>query len=312
MSATTSPRPADSGLVTANLICMFSMLVWASGLPAADRLIPLLPTDQLTCLRLSLAAGALLPLWIALEGLAPLARVNWLKGIAVGSLIGMGAWLIILGQALGGAITAAVISATLPVVGIAIEVVLDGRRLTRVLVLGLLLAVVGGFLALDFSTGGMTLGLGALACFGSVVTFALGSRLTVTAFPDLTPIGRTAVTLTGASVVTFLLALAQSFLGTPLPDFGGWGWNEVAALLLFSVGSLGVSQVTWIMSVERLGIGLSALHINAAPFYVMLILFVLGAPWDWMRAGAAALVGIGVLIAQGILPLPSFLTGARP
>ncbi len=312
MSATTSPRPADSGLVTANLICMFSMLVWASGLPAADRLIPLLPTDQLTCLRLSLAAGALLPLWIALEGLGPLARVNWLKGIAVGSLIGIGAWLIILGQALGGAITAAVISATLPVVGIAIAVILDGRRLTHVLVIGLLLAVVGGFLALDFSTGGLTLGLGALVCFGSVVTFALGSRLTVTAFPDLSPVGRTAVTLTGAAVVTFLLALAQSFLGTPFPDFGGWGWKEVAALLLFSVGSLGVSQVTWIMSVERLGIGLSALHINAAPFYVMLILFALGAPWDWMRAGAAALVGIGVLVAQGILPLPSFLTGARP
>ena len=47
-------------------------------------------------------------------------------------------------------------------------------------------------------------------------------------------------------------------------------------MLLFSIGALGLSQLLWIMSVERLGIGLSAMHINAAPFYVMLILFALG------------------------------------
>jgi hypothetical protein len=65
----------------------------------------------------------------------------------------------------------------------------------------------------------------------------------------------------------------------------------------------------WIMSVERLGIGLSALHINAAPFYVMLILFALGAGWNWTQAGAAAVVGLGVLVAQGIITLPF---GRRP
>lgn len=298
-------RPAaQTGLIAANLICMFSMLIWAAGLPAADYLIPLLAPEQLTCLRLTLAAGALLPIWMALEGPRVLARVNWLKGIAVGSLIGMGAWFLIQGQARGGAVTAAVISATLPVVGIAIEVALDGRKLTGALVVGLLLSLIGGFMALDLSGGGLSLGIGALLCFGSVVTFALGSRLTVTAFPDQTPIGRTAVTLTGAAIATLALALVQAGLGSPPPDFSGWGWKEIAAILLFSVGSLGISQVAWIMSVERLGIGLSAIHINAAPFYVMLILFALGAPWDWVQAGAAALVGLGVLIAQGIIPLP--------
>lgn len=298
-------RPAaQTGLIAANLICMLSMLIWAAGLPAADYLIPLLAPEQLTCLRLTLAAGALLPIWMALEGARVLTRVNWLKGIAVGSLIGMGAWFLIQGQTRGGAVTAAVISATLPVVGIAIEVALDGRKLTGALVIGLLLSLIGGVMALDLSGGGLSLGIGALLCFVSVVNFALGSRLTVTAFPDQTPIGRTAVTLTGAAIATLALALVQAGLGSPPPDFSGWGWKEIGAILLFSVGSLGISQVAWIMSVERLGIGLSAIHINAAPFYVMLILFALGAPWDWVQAGAAALVGLGVLIAQGIIPLP--------
>lgn len=302
MSATTETS-APNGLLAANLICMGSMLIWAAGLPAADHLIPLLPAEQLNALRMMLAAGSVVLFWLVTEGAGPLLRANWLKGVAVGSLIGLGAWFLIKGQALGGAVTAAVISSTLPVVGIALEVLLDGRKVRPALVIGLVLSLAGGVAALDLGTGGMSLGYGALLCFGSVVSFTLGSRLTVTAFPRETPIGRTAVTLTGAAVAALTVAGGQVALGTAAPDFAGWGWAELGAILLFSVGALGISQVMWIMSVERLGIGLSALHINAAPFYVMLITFALGSPWNWTQAVAAALVGLGVLIAQGLIPL---------
>lgn len=301
---TLSHSPPASSLLTANLICMLSMLIWAAGLPAADLLIPLLPAVQLNALRMVLSAAFLLTLWAVLEGWRPMVMVNWVKGLAVGSLIGLGAWLLIAGQARGGAVTAAVISASLPVIGIALEVALDGRKLTLALVLGLILSLIGGFLALDLSGGGLSLGLGALLCFGSVACFAFGSRLTVTAFPAQSPLGRTAVTLTGAAVVSLTAALIQRATGTPAPDFAGWGAREIGAILLFSVGALGIAQYLFIVSVERLGIGLSSLHINAAPFYVMLILFGLGGQWRWTQAGAAALVALGVLIAQGLVPLP--------
>lgn len=300
--------PRQSSLLTANLICMTSMLIWAAGLPAADHLIPLLPPEQLNALRMALAGGFLVVMWALMEGFGPLLRANWLKGIAVGSLIGLGAWFLIKGQAIGGAVTAAVISSTLPVVGIALEVALDGRKVTLALLLGLILSLAGGVLALDMGAGGagggLSLAWGALLCFGSVVSFAIGSRLTVTAFPRETPLGRTAVTLTGAAIAALVVAGGQVAVGGAMPSFAGWGPKEIGAILLFSVGALGISQVMWIMSVERLGIGLSALHINAAPFYVMLILFALGGLWNWPQAFAAALVGLGVLIAQGILPLP--------
>lgn len=303
MTAPAAPAAPAQGLLAANLICMASMLIWAAGLPAADLIIPLLPAEQLNAMRMTLAALSLLPVWAALEGPGALLRVNWLKGIAVGSLIGLGAWFLVQGQARGGAVTAAVISATLPVVGIALEVALDGRKLTAGLVIGLLLSLAGGLMALDFDGGGMSLGLGALLCFGSVVAFALGSRLTVTAFPGLSPVGQTALTITGAAIASSLAALAQLGLGGSLPDLSPWTWREWGALLAFSVGSLGISQLMWIVSVGRLGIGMSALHINAAPFYVMLILFAAGSAWDWGQAGAAALVGLGVLVAQGLIPL---------
>ncbi len=301
--------PKQTSLLHANLICMFSMLIWAAGLPAADHLIPLLLAEQLNALRMVLAGGFLVAVWALWEGFGPLRRTNWLKGIAVGSLIGLGAWFLIKGQAIGGAVTAAVISSTLPVVGIAIEVLLEGRKMTAALILGLILSLIGGLMALDLGVGGMSLGWGAFLCFGSVVSFAIGSRLTVTAFPDETPLGRTAVTLTGAAIAALIVAGTQWGLGAEAPSFAAWGWTEVGSILLFSVGALGISQVMWIMSVERLGIGLSALHINAAPFYVMLILFALGAGWNWTQAFAAAIVGLGVLIAQGIIPLPF---GRRP
>ena len=36
----------------------------------------------------------------------------------------------------------------------------------------------------------------------------------------------------------------------------------------------------------------------------MLILFAAGAAWNWTDALAAAIVGLGVLIAQGVIPMP--------
>lgn len=305
-------RTAQTSLLTANVICAASMLIWAAGLPAADHLIPLLPPDQLTALRLVFAACGILPVWAMAEGLGPLRRAPWLRGVIVGSLLSLGAWLLILGQARGGAITAAVISATLPLVGMTIEVAFDGRKITAALIWGLFLSLIGGILALDFRTGGVSLGLGALFCFASVITYTACSRLTVTRFADQTAIGRTAVTLVGAAVAALLFAgagLVQNGLGT-LPDLRGWGGAEWAALGVYSVGALAISQLLWIMSVGRLGIGMSSLHINAAPFYVMVILFALGGAWDWRAASAACLVAFGVLIAQGIIPLPA--AKARP
>lgn len=296
--------PRQTSLITANLICMASMLIWAAGLPAASLIIPLLPAQQLNATRMTLAALSLLPFWALLEGRAVLWRAGWGKGVLVGAFISLGAWCLIMGQSRTDAVTVAVISASMPVVGIALEVVLDGRKLSPALVIGLVLSLLGGIVALDLGTGGLSFGIGALFCLGSVLSFTVGSRLTVTAFPALSPLGRTAITLAGAAVASSAVAIAQIAIGAaPAIDYSSFGLREWAAMAMFSIGSLGLSQVMWIMSVGRLGIGLSALHINAAPFYVMLILFAFGAGWNWTQAFGAAIVGVGVLVAQGLIPI---------
>ena len=298
-------------LVRANLLCMLSMLVWAVALPAADLLIASVPPLPLTAARMALASACLLPLWWWLEGSAALRNAPWGRAILIGgSTIGGGAFMLVVGQGMTNAVTVALVSASMPLIAIAIEVVLDARRLTAALVVGVLLSLGGGAMALGSGADGVGLGLGALLCFLAVLLFTLGSRATVTAFMLLTPLGRTTVTLTGAALTTCAAAALNALLGGAAPKWALLGFNELAALALFSIGGLAISQLLWIMSVGSLGIALSSLHINATPFYVMGTLFALGGAWNWTQAWAAAVVALGVLVAQGIVRLGPAGTGS--
>lgn len=300
-----TPTPTPAGALAANLTAMLSMLLWAAGLPAADPLIAALPPLPLAAARMGLAALILLPLWLMLEGPPVLRAARWPLGIGIGgATLGLGAFCLVVGQGLTDPVTVAVISAAMPVIGLAIEVIADARRLTPALILGFALSLLGGLWALDLAGADLGFGWGALLCLVSVVTFTLGSRWTVTCFPGLTPLGRTTITLTGAAIATLAAALAHWAIGGAPGDWGGLGPEGWARLALFAVGGLAFSQVLWIAAVGRLGIALSALHINAAPFYVMLILLALGGTWNWAQATGAALVGAGVLVAQNLVPLP--------
>lgn len=297
---TRSPSPLMS-----NLICMASMLIWAAALPAADILIrqdpPVLPPLWLNAGRMVLAAAFLLPLWWWAEGGAALRSARWIRGMLVGSLIGFGALLLILGQGRTSAVMAAVVSSSMPLLGIALEIALDGRKLTPAIVIGLLLSIVGGVLAAGRFDGGIGFGIGALLCLGSVVTFVLASRWTVTALPRMTALGSTTVTVCGAAAAAVIFALVGTMAGMAPPLWPAFGAGEFTALFIYGVGGLAISQLLWIVAVGQLGIAMSSLHINLTPFYVMLFMLALGGVWSWLQAAGAALVCVGVLVAQGLI-----------
>lgn len=296
-------------LGVANMLCVASMVIWAAGLPAADVLIAVLPPLPLTAMRMALAAVSLLPVWWLIEGTSALRGAAWGRGLWIGgSTLGLGAFFLVLGQSQTSAVTVAVISAMMPVVAMTLEVALDGRRLGWALVLGLGLCLVGGLVALGARVEGLGLGWGALMCLLSVITFTVGSRMTVTAFPGVSPLGRTTLTLTGAAVATTLAAVLQGALTGPSPDWSLIGGREIAALAIYAIGGLAIAQVLFIMAVGSIGIGYSTMHINATPFYVMFITYALGGVWNWTQAFGALVVGLGVLVAQGV----RFPRRARP
>lgn len=300
----TDPAPPIRSTLSANGLCLLSMLTWALGLPALGYLVQYIPPLTLTALRVGLAGIVLVLAWILWEGLPTVRRAPWGKGLAVGFVVmGVGAVLVSIALQQIDPVTVAIITAMMPLVGIGLEVLLDGRRLTLALVLGLILSLSGGLLALDLAKADLALGLGALAAFGSVFAFTWGSRATVTAFPDLTPLGRTAITVAGAGISMAALAIAFAWSGGPTVDWSGIGLPEVAALAAASIGSIALSQTLWIVSVGLLGIGIASLHMNAVPFYVMLITFAMGGAWNGAQAAGAAIVVLGVGIAQGLVPL---------
>lgn len=290
--------PRNHRLV-ANLIGMAAMLIWATGFPAVDRLLPIFGALPLTALRMGSAILLLVPLWFLMDGGRALVRAPWRRGMGIGAVgFGAGAFLIVLAQQMSDAVTVAIISSTMPVVGIGLECLFDGRRLTPLLIVGLALGLLGGTLAYLSGIGDMGLGLGALVAFGSTVTFAWASRETVHALPDMSSVGRAAITFTGAALATSICALVAGAAGKASIHWAAIDMTDVMMLAYYGIGSLAISQILWIVAVERLGIGIAAMHINAAPFYTMVIVWLLGSVFNWPQLGGALLVLLGVLVAQ--------------
>lgn len=293
---------ARRSLLAANAICMISMIIWAAGLPAADLIIPHMPPIALTAGRATLAALVLLPVWWMLEGRGAVLGANWLIGAWVGFVtLGLASFFVIIALQFNDPVTVAIVTAVMPVCGILLECLADRRPFTRALAVGLVLSVAGGLIAVHGAEGQIDLGIGVLAALASVICYTWGSRETVRALPDLSPLGRSTVTVAGAAVVALIAALADGALRGNWPDWAAIGPTEFAGLAIFGIGSMAVSQLLWIISVGRIGIGAASMHMNAVPFYTMLMVFALGGAWNWWQTVGAAIVVFGALIAQGLV-----------
>lgn len=293
----TAPGPAKVTL-SGNLFTAGAMVIWAAGFPAGDVLLRQVDPLHLATIRMTLAAALLVPLWLAVEGKDALRGIAWRRVALVGGIgFGISAWFLTFAQDRTDGVTVAIVAATTPVVGIALECALDGRRLTARLFAGLLLALAGGILAYAAGLGSLHFGLGALAMLVSVVLYCWGSRATVTDLARLSPLGRAALPFAFAALTLAIPSLAAGgfdrALAVTLDPAGTLG-----VALLYGMGSIGLSQMLWLLGVERLGIGVASMHFNAAPFYVMVIAWSLGGGFNWAQTLGALVVLAGVLIAQ--------------
>lgn len=295
------PLPVAPGVLAGNAMCIGSMIAWAAAFPIADKLLETWDPLSLITMRFALAVALLMLVWFARDGAARVLRANWLRGIWVGGIgFGLGAWLLLVAQKLTDPVTVAVIAASMPVAGAILEVLFDGRRLRGRFLLGLAASVTGGTVAVfGVTSGGESLWLGGLAGLGSVILFAWGSRAAVHSFPELSAVGRTTITLAGGLVMTGAILTVAYLLGlAAVPVEAFFDPRQMLYLVIFALGALALSQLLWIAAVGRLGIAIASLHLNVAPFYVMLILLALGAGWNWQQALGAGIVGLGVLVAQ--------------
>ena len=289
-------------ILAANLICLASMAIWASGLPAATLILPHMPPVALTAGRATLAALVLVPVWWLLEGRRTVLRADWVTGAWVGFVtLGLASVFILIALQFNDPVTVAIVSAVMPVIGILLECLADKRPFTRALAVGLVLSVAGGLVAVRGAEGEVDFGVGVLAALASVLCYTWGSRETVRALPELTSLGRSAITVAGCAMVALAAALADGLIRGAWPDWAAIGPLEITGLGVFGIGSMALSQLLWIISVGRIGIGAASMHMNAAPFYTMLIVFLLGGAWNWWQTLGAAIVVLGALIAQELV-----------
>ena len=283
--------------LTGNALAVASMLAWSAGFPAAEILLQSWDPLALIAARLAGAVAMLLPIWLLLDGPRAVMGAHWGRGLLIGGIaFGIGAWLLVVAQSLTDAVTVAIIASACPVAAVVVEMVYEGRRLSRGFLLGLVATVAGGVVATG--GGGIALGLGALAAVAACFLFSWGSFLTVRDFPTLSPLGRSTLTLAGGLLAMGALILAADMAGFDVRPSAAMDRHQAGLLAIYALAGMALSQVMWIASVGRLGVAVASFHINVAPFYVMLYLLALGGGWDWQAALGAAIVAAGVVLAQ--------------
>jgi len=275
------------------------MMVWAAGFPASELLLADWDPIILVSARFLFSVPPLLLLWWAVDGLGPVLRASWTKGVFIGGAgFGLAAYLLILGQSMTDPVTVAIIASFSPLAGMLLEVLFDGRRPRAEFIIGMVICIGGGVMATGVTTTDTSPNFGIVIAVASVLLFAWASRATVSDFPGHSTIGRTAMPITGGLVfITPVCLIAVATGGTDWP-IGQAGIREVGLLCIYGPGAMAVTQLLWIASVGRLGIAVATLNINLSPLYVMVFMMALGEGWNWTQASGAALVLAGTIIAQ--------------
>jgi len=289
-------------ILQSNLTCFSAMAMWAFAFPIAEVLLQSWGTVALVAVRQFLSVIALLLCWLWFDGWSQVLGANWRRGISVGGIgFGLGATMFLVGQHLSDVVTPAIAASMMPIIGALLEVTLDGRRMHPRLLCGIGLALAGGLMATGSRLDQASYGWGSLLCLGSVVLFAWGTRATTREFRSLSFVGQTTITLAGSLVIVcgiYLVLLLFDFPGTAI---GLLDARHSALLVFTSVASLALAQFLWIRGASGLGILLASLHMNAVPFYVMVIMvLMLDAGWNWWQAVGAVLVASGVMLAQSV------------
>lgn len=286
-------------LFKSNLICVFAALSFAMGFPAVDVLLNDWGVISVVLVRNLIAFLFILFIWLLTENYASILRAKWLKGFVIGALgFGLGSLLLVITQLLTSTFIAALAAALMPLSAITLEIFFDGRRINVKFFIGIMLVLGGSAIILGTQVLDVKFSMGLLIGIISVTFFAWGSRASVKYLPDMTTLARTATTtlgMTGFCLTIYLISIYFEFGATDIPKIKT---EHLKLLIIYACFGLAVSQILWIHGVQKLGIGIASLHLNITPFYVMILLFVIGYEWFWIQAIGAITIIFGISMTQ--------------
>ena len=289
----------NSPRLQGNLLAMLSMLLWATSFPITDVLLNTWDPLSLALVRLS-GAGLVLALLVMIR-MRSCTWQNWpLKdALLTGALgIGIGTALMNFGIRYSNPINVAVIATTVPVVSIIMGVLRGEERITLKVAIAICLSLAGGVLvsASSLQTQAGFEG-GELLMITAVILWTWYSRVSVTRLLVIPALPR---------VMLGMIAGGMALL--PIIAIVHWGglaelsFSSTSTDLLFvtwlCVFAVGAGMVYWMMSAERIGVTVAAIHINVVPFYVLILMLLFGGSLLLAQVAGAMLVATGVVIAQ--------------
>lgn len=291
---------ARSSLISGNLYCLLAALIWSLGFPAGSVLMESWDLLTLLLVRLLPSTVILLIYWRLTEGRIPSHWFLWKKGLVIGAIgFGFGTVLLLYGQHISNPVTPAIAAAMMPIMGAILEIVLDRRRLTPRLAIGIACALLGGLMAAGIRWHSYDIGVGFIWCMIAVMLYAWATRATTVHLATLTSMGQTTITLSGAGCFITIIWLIAGFIYPMQISIGPITSHSLMMLFAFSILSAAISQPLWIAGARQLGVAVASFHLNAVPVYVMAIMvYGFDGQWDSMRLVGAVIVGFGVIIAQ--------------
>ncbi len=282
-----------------NLFCITSMILWAASFPAKDILLQIWDPLFLYAFGLVIASVITLVIWLVFEGTKEIKKFPWLQAIIIGGIgFGIGGCFFIFAQSLSGAVTVAIAAAFMPIFGTILEIIMDGRSLNIRFIAGVFISILGGLVMTLGSEGGGYNALGLLIALPAVILFAWASRQITKSLPGFSNLGQGSISILGAGLAVSIPYFSLNYgidMGEILTSLDIY---QVLCILIFAATGISISQVLWIKGVSQLGIATASIHMNSAPFYVMLFVFLLGGSWIWVQFWALILVVIGVLLTQ--------------
>lgn len=228
-------------------------------------------------------------------------EVPILRRAALGAAMALFAVLFTLGVAMGDPVTTAIVAALSPMTASLVAWATTGERPNMAVLVALLLVIPGAVLASADLSGGAVRGNAAAGAALMIVAQACWSWYSIIAQRWLAGLGQIVITSRsfGWSLPYLVVVYGLAVLAGGIHiDFVTSPVYDASAFLLLTAGSLALGVLLWNLSVARLGLHVTALHLNLIPVVAMLVAFAHGTVPHLEQLAGAALVIAGVVMAQ--------------
>ena len=273
-------------------------MTWAAAFPATEMLLRDFHPVLNVAGRMSVGAVFLLMLVIGRGKLSEFRKIDLQGGFMLG-VLGLGAaqTFLMWGQNFSNAVSAAIIATLMPLISILMGVAEGNERFTLRLTLAISLAIAGGIYASGIGLADTNFRGGEILVLAGITCYTWYSRRAVQWYGSVDTMVRVTAFMTAGALAQGVIALAMIGAGqVPAPTtdvLSGLPW-----LLLLAIMAGGISNILWQHTVQGLGATTASIHLNAAPFYVMVVMIPLGGMTSWRQVIGALLVLAAALVAQ--------------